>query len=224
LITSIRSKEYSRVRIVANLCGGRGSQSGYSTFKFSGNSDNDEPSIALPPARMNTQIKAKTYEEALKAFQKNHQLSDREYMVQVDDNGFVYAYNKGGRGSVSPYSRNVKEGVQKNSMLIHNHPKDGWDIFSSADLTTTAGIRNAKGIVATSYGGKTFTITKGTHFNATRFTNAVNNAKLRGLDYNHAVDNWLTANQKRYGYKYKSQNYRNPSRTRKGSVSLDLPF
>lgn len=94
MITSQRSKEYTRVRIIANLCGGRGAQSGYSTFKFSENNDRDEPSTALPPARMNTQIKAKTYEEALKAFQKNHQLSDREYMVQVDENGFVHAYNK----------------------------------------------------------------------------------------------------------------------------------
>ena len=172
---------------------------------------------------MNTQIKNKTYEDALKAFQKNHQFSDREYMVQVDENGFVYAYNKGGRGSVSPYGQ-TRDGVQKNSMLIHNHPKDGWDIFSDADLTTTAGIQNALGIVATSYGGMTFTVRKGTHFKATKFANAVTNAKLRGLDYNHAVDNWLTANQKRYGYKYTSQGYKNPSRTRKGSVSLTIPF
>lgn len=178
---------------------------------------------------MNTKIKDKTYEGAFKVFKETHENSKKEFMVQIDSNGYVHAYNKGSSGSVSPYNNDPSRSergasVRKNAMLVHNHPVGGWDIFSDADLTVTAGIPNAKGIVATSYNGMTFTVTKGTHFKAEKFANAVNTAKLRGLDYNHAVDNWLTANQKRYGYKYTSQGYKNPSRTRKGSVSLDLPF
>lgn len=56
---------------------------------------------------------------------------------------------------------------------------------------------------------------KGTHFDAVRFSRALSNATLRGLDYTHAADNWLTANQKRYGYRYTSKGYVNPSRSRK---------
>lgn len=101
-------------------------------------------------------------------------------------------------------------------------PTIAWSDESSYDWCFDGEPKHS--IVATSYNGMTFTVTKGTHFKAEKFANAVNTAKLRGLDYNHAVDNWLTANQKRYGYKYTSQGYKNPSRTRKGSVSLDLPF
>lgn len=169
---------------------------------------------------MNTKIKDKTYQGAFEAFKNEHGNAEREYMVQIDPMGFVHAYNKGSSGSVSPYNSDSSKkergaSVRKGAMLVHNHPVGGWDIFSDADLTVTAGIPNAKGIVATSYRGMTFTVTKGTHFKAEKFANAVVNAKLRGTDYNHAVDNWLTANQKRYGYKYTSEGYTNPSRSRK---------
>lgn len=169
---------------------------------------------------MNTKIKDKTYQGAFEAFKNEHGNAEREYMVQIDPMGFVHAYNKGSSDSVSPYNSDSSKkergaSVRKGAMLVHNHPVGGWDIFSDADLTVTAGIPNAKGIVATSYRGMTFTVTKGTHFKAGKFANAVVNAKLRGTDYNHAVDNWLTANQKRYGYKYTSEGYTNPSRSRK---------
>ena len=39
-------------------------------------------------------------------------------------------------------------------------------------------------------------------FNASGFVKAINTATLSGKDYNDAVNKWLKANQKKYGYKY----------------------
>lgn len=77
-------------------------------------------------------------------------------------------------------------------------------------VNTALGTR--KGIVAVSgtkgrsedsakYAG-TYSFVKGTHFNASGFVKAINTATLKGADYNDAVNKWLKANQKKYGYKY----------------------
>jgi len=132
-------------------------------------------------------------------------LANREWSIEVDENGFAYGYAKGGSTSVASPSNIGKYGKQ--AMIIHNHPKIGEPNFSDADLLNTANSKSRKGIVATSAYGQTFTFTKGTHFNATKFSNAVRKAKLHGIDYTDAVDKWLIANQSRYGYKYKAENY-----------------
>ncbi len=171
---------------------------------------------------MNTAIKTKTYESALDTFISKHAGSEIEYGAQIDAQGFVSSYNKGNAGSVDITNRNpsrrevLRNGIKPNSMLVHNHP--GGSHFSLQDLDVTSRTPNSRGIVAvgTRNGStRTFSISKGTHFNAIGFSKAIRTATLRGLDYDHALDNWLTANQKRYGYRYTSKGYVNPSRSRK---------
>ena len=149
-------------------------------------------------------------------------MAKREFLVQVDDNGYVHAYNKGQAHSVgiqkvknvTKYDMSKKvQGVAPKSMIIHNHPSGGH--FSDADLINTARLKNTKGVVATGSKGATFTLRKGTHFKADAFIKAVSKAKLNGLDYDHAVHNWLTANQKKYGYKYKATGYTVPTKGKK---------
>ena len=53
------------------------------------------------PAEANVQIKTKTYEEALKNFQKNFASADHEYAYEVDKQGFVHFFNEGEAHSVS---------------------------------------------------------------------------------------------------------------------------
>ena len=149
-------------------------------------------------------------------------MAKREYLVQVDANGYVHAYNKGQAYSVGiqkvkgvtkyDMSKDI-QGIQKNVMVIHNHPSGGN--FSGADLINTSILKNTTGVVATGSKGATFTFRKGTHFKSQAFQRALAKATLKGTDYTHAVDNWLTANQKRYGYKYTTEGYSNPSRKRK---------
>lgn len=161
---------------------------------------------------MNTQIKIKTYENALDTFKKNHQTNgDREYAVEVDEQGFVHQYKRGQAHSV------VIGGTNKTYTIIHNHPSGGN--LSGQDLLSTALDRNSKGVVAVGNTtglqknkGATFSFKKGTHFKAIQFANALGNAKLKGFDYTHAVNRWLTANQKKYGYKYTAEDYVNPTK------------
>lgn len=47
-----------------------------------------------------------------------------------------------------------------------------------------------------------YILQKGNHFKANAFVKAVNNAHLKGKDYDDAVDRWLKANAKKYDYKY----------------------
>ena len=176
--------------------GGGGAET--KTFKFqgAGGSGNENNSTPIPAAVANVKIKSKTFEGALAEFKRNHLLANREFAYEVDRDGYVSQYVKGARSSVGIAStRNTKE-----SMIIHNHPSGG--AFSDADLLSTALDGRAKGIVAS---GKNYDyiFEKGTHFKADKFTKAVRRATLKGTSYDNAVDNWLTANQKKYGYKYK---------------------
>lgn len=167
------------------------------TFKFdhakgNGNENNRTP---IPPAVANVKIKSKTFEGALAEFKRNHLLADREFAYEVDDQGYVSQYIRGARSEVGIMSsRNTR-----NSMIIHNHPSGG--AFSDGDLISTALDGRSKGIIAS---GKNYdyTFQKGGHFKAGQFVKAVKSARMKGTSYDDAVDKWLTANQKKYGYKY----------------------
>lgn len=183
------------------LNGGRGADSGSSgTFKFSHASDsggggNDKQ---LLPATANTKIKAKTLDGALAEFKRNHLDSDHEWAYEVDSNGYVHQYVEGAAHSVG-IGASAKVGRGQKTMIIHNHPSGG--AFSDADLISVSSQKRAKGIIAS---GKNYDykFEKGTHFKAQAFTKAVKNAKMKGKDYDDAVDKWLKKNQKTYGYKY----------------------
>ncbi len=189
--------------------GGRGGGSG---MGFSGgwpsaiNGNDKDRTVADHPARMNTRLGVnRTYEDMVRAFAEAHSNADEEHGVVIDAYGFATKYRHGNAGSISGLSGNGTE------IAVHNHPKDGWPTFSKEDVINTA-MGTRKGIVAVSskqgrsaetakYAG-TYSFVKGTHFNASGFVKAVNRAKLSGRDYNDAVDKWLRANQRKYGYKY----------------------
>lgn len=182
------------------LDGGRGASSG-SGETFSFNHANDKGSgfqKALPPALANTKIKAKSLDGALEEFKKNHLNSDHEWAYEVDANGYVHQYIEGSRSSVA-IGANAKVGKGQKTMIIHNHPSGG--AFSDSDLLSVSMQRRAKGIIAS---GKNYDykFEKTSHFNASSFTKAVKGAKMKGSSYDDAVDKWLKANQKKYGYKY----------------------
>ena len=186
------------------LNGGRGAGDGtQSTFKFGhadqrGQGNNGKQ---LLPAQANVKIKSKTLEGAMNEFRAKHGNSDHEWAYEVDDNGYVHQYVEGAKHSVAIGSR-AKVGKGQKTMILHNHPSGGH--FSDADLISTAMDGRSKGIVATSTKAQ-YTFEKGTHFKANAFTKAVKNATLKGTSYDDAVDKWLKANSKKYGYKYTKQ-------------------
>lgn len=190
--------------------GGRGSDSGLGSFNqkwpSANNGNGKDETVSDFPARMNTKIGVnRTYDDMVDAFSVVHKDADEEHGVVVDLYGFATKYRHGNSGSISGLTGNGTE------IAIHNHPAGGWPAFSKEDVINTA-LGTRKGIVAVSgtkgrsaetakYAG-TYTFVKGTRFNATGFTKAVNSATLQGKDYNDAVHKWLKANQKKYGYKY----------------------
>lgn len=188
---------------IPELEGGRGaSGGGESTFKFGHASDGrgsgGEPDKQLLPAYANTKIKAKTLDGALAEFKRNHLLADHEFAYEVDSNGYVHQYIEGQAHSVGIFAgAKVRKGER--TMIVHNHPSGG--AFSDSDLITMSMQTRAKGIIAS---GKNhdYKVEKGTHFKASAFIKAVKNARPKGKDYDDAVDKWLKANQKKYGYKY----------------------
>lgn len=185
---------------IPSLDGGRGASSGAGgTFSFnhaSGGGSGFQNS--LPPALANTKIKAKSLDGALEEFKRNHLDSDHEWAYEVDASGYVHQYIEGSSSSVA-IGANAKVGKGQKTMIIHNHPSGG--AFSDSDLLSVSAQSRAKGIIAS---GKKYDykFEKGSHFNASAFTKAVKNAKMKGKDYDDAADKWLKANQKKYGYKY----------------------
>lgn len=147
------------------------------------------------PARMNNKIKVKSEAEAIRQFRAEHGKDTKEHLINVDKNGFVSGYNHGGSGS-------VRVGRYRNGdLVIHNHPGDGT--FSPTDMLMMAGTRT-RGIVATHSKGYRI-VTKGTHFDSVGFTKAIKRKQKTGFvgkDIDKAVDKFLKANQKRYGYKF----------------------
>lgn len=182
------------------LNGGSGNSSG-ATKEFSvkdgaggnaiGNYDFDLP------ARMNTKIKVKTEEEAIKVFREMHKDSKIEHAVNIDVDGFASGYSHGEEGTVHPAPH------KKGDMTVHNHPNRRWgnlSQFSFADLKHTV-TNSTRGIIATHDDGY-YKFLKGGHFKGEKFIRDLKKAKFKGKNYDEAFDKWLKANQKKYGYKY----------------------
>lgn len=156
-------------------------------------------------ARFNASFgKDTSFDKTLEAFRNAHASADKEHGITVDVHGFVTSYIHGTRNEVMISGGNGE-------FVFHNHPKDGWPTFSGGDLINTA-MEPSSGIVASSskqgrtaetaqYAGD-YIFTKTPHFKASSFVKAVKTANLKGKDYNDAVNKWLTANQKKYGYVY----------------------
>lgn len=186
--------EESDTLYIPPLEGGRGASGKDGEFSFNHAERNGkDKSHNLLPAYANTRIKSKTLESAMKEFQQKHKDSDHEWAYEVDDQGYVHQYIEGNKTSVAISSKS------RNTMILHNHPSGG--AFSDSDLISTSMDRHSRGIVAS---GKKFdyVFQKGTHFKANEFIKAVKSAKMKGKDYDDAVDKWLRKNQKKYGYKY----------------------
>lgn len=182
---------------------GRGSSKGIGNElqQWKGASGDGGSNKNLLPAQANTRIKSKSLDGALAEFKRNHLLSNREFAYEVDEDGYVHQYIRGGNSSVG-ISSGAKVRRGDRTMIIHNHPNGS--AFSPADMLSTAADRRAKGIIAS---GKNYDykFEKGTRFKAAEFTQAVRRAEKKGLpgkDINDAVDRFLRENQKKYGYKY----------------------
>lgn len=147
----------------------------------------------LFPAYANVRIKAKSLEGAMEEFHNRFQNEDHEWAYEVDPQGYVHQYKEGNAHSVSISGRN------KDNMILHNHPSGG--AFSDSDLIS-ASLGNEKGIVASGKNGDYIFQKNGGHFKANEFVKAVKKAQMEGTSYDDAVDKWLTANQKKYGYRY----------------------
>ena len=174
----------------------KGNSGKQKNFKF-GNAEHGsgkDKTHSLLNASLNIKIKRKTPEGAMRAFQKIHGNSDHEFGATIDSQGFVHRYVEGNAHSVSIFSNN------KDHLVLHNHPSGG--AFSKNDMLSTAR-EKSRGIVAS---GKNYdyVFLKGSHFErySQAFQHAVKNSTLQGKDYDDAVHKWLTANQKKYHYKY----------------------
>ncbi|MBQ7670566.1 MAG: hypothetical protein IJS45_07595 [Clostridia bacterium] len=189
--------------------GGRGGSSGMEGFggkwPSAGGLGKDETTEDFP-ARMNVKIGViRNYDDMVRAFAQQHAAAEIEHGVVVNEFGFATKYLHGNAGSISGLTGNGRE------IAVHNHPAGGWPTFSKEDVVNTA-LGTRRGIVAVSstagrdastakYAG-TYSFVKGSHFNASGFVKGVNSARLSGKDYNDAVNKWLKANQKKYGYTY----------------------
>lgn len=180
------------------LEGGSGNSSG-ATKEFGVGEGSGEmviPDFDLP-ARMNTKIKIKTEQEAIKVFREMHKDSKVEHAVNIDLDGFASGYSHGSEGSVIPAPH------KKGDMTIHNHPERRWgklSHFSFADLKNTV-MSSKRGIIATHDDGY-YKFLKGGHFKGEQFIRDLKKARFKGKDYDDAFDKWLRKNQKTYGYKY----------------------
>ncbi len=187
--------------------GGRGGDSGSWEGGFpSGGGGGNERSTPDFPARFNSRD-VRNYEKTLELFRQMHANDDLESAISVDERGYTYKYMHGNEGSVGISA------TGRGQIIIHNHPSDGWPVFSKQDLISSASSSYERGVVASSglagrsgnntakYAGD-YTFIKGPKFNANGFIKAINKAQLRGNDPNHAADKWLRANQKKYGYTY----------------------
>lgn len=179
--------------------GGRGAGSGERTFTPSSAGSEPGNSKRLLPAEMNTRIKNKTPEAAIAEFNKKHQNADHEWAVEVDDQGFVHQYVEGGKHSVGIGGSNTSK--NRKTTIVHNHPSGGH--FSSADLMNVAQNRRSNGVIASPKGKNYYyKFERGPHFDSKTFMKDFPHAKMRGKSYDDAMDKWLRANAKKYGYKY----------------------
>ena len=84
---------------------------------------------------------------------------------------------------------------------MHNHPSGG--AFSKNDMLATARDKGT-GIVAIGSKGGDYYFRKTGHFKSAAFERAVKNAKMKGVDYDDAVRNWLgdKNRQKKFGFRF----------------------
>lgn len=212
---SVRDRIAAVDSLQISLSGSAGSKEGEKTFKFnhaSGGNGKDETKD-LFPAYANTRIKSKSLEGAMQEFHERFKNEDHEWAYEVDEQGYVHQYKEGNATSVSISGRN------KNNMILHNHPSGG--AFSDSDLISVS-LGNEKGIVASGKNGDYIFQKKGGHFKGAEFVKAVKRAKMSGTSYDDAVDKWLTANQKKYGYTYKFVKDTSGNTTRAdGKIGMD---
>lgn len=178
--------------------GGNGASGPQQKFQFGGSGEKGGQANYDLPAKVNTKIKVKTADEAIKQFRNMHEKSKIEHAITIDSDGFVSGYGHGKSGSVVP-----PVGV-KGDTVVHNHPQRSYgkaSHFSDADMFYVSGNKQMRGIIATFEGGY-HNFQKGTHFKAEDFSRAVRKANFSGTDYDDAVTKWLKRNQKKYGYKY----------------------
>lgn len=132
----------------------------------------------------------------LRRFRDKYGNADREYGAAVDELGYVYNIQKGGKTSVAINGN-------KGQTIVHNHP--GGGNFSDSDLLSTA-MSKEKGIIATGSNvknPKTYHFQKNDGFRAKEFVKAVRNAKWpKKYSYDEGADWWLRKHQRTYGYKY----------------------
>lgn len=186
------------------LYGGRGGSSNSKTFTM-GHAGGSGGGLGIDgtgnhvPAEANVQIKTKTYEEALKNFQKNFANADHEYAYEVDKQGFVHFFNEGEAHSVS---LSLKSLSNKNTVIVHNHPSDGH--FSDTDLLNLT--RHKSGGVVAVGKTNTYSVLKvDGRFDNNGFAKMIHDASrkgIKGTSYDDAVHKLLKANAKKYGYVY----------------------
>ena len=196
---------WKKIEFPAERKGGSGM--GFSGGWPSGGGGDGKESDTDFPARMNVKLSgaSRSYDDMVREFTQLHGSAGKEHGIVVDEAGFVSKYLHGERSSIAGLTG------KSNEIAIHNHPSHGWPIFSREDVVNTA-LGTRRGIVAVStvagrdeetakYAG-TYTFVKTAKFNASGFVKGASSAKLSGKDYNDAVNKWLKANQKKYGYTY----------------------
>lgn len=180
------------------LDGGRGSSSGSmgGGFNHAGRERGKKAIFEqMYSAEFNVGGKNRSYEKVLEHFKNKYANADREYGVEVDDNGFVHQHVQGTSSSVSI-------GASKGNTIIHNHPSGGN--FSDTDLISTAS-DSSKGIVAVG-NKKSYSFSKTNKFKSKEFIKAVKKAKWpTRYDYDKGADWWLKKNAKEYGYIYSAK-------------------
>lgn len=185
--------ESDQYEMLIEIDGGRGSRSeGQLDFTFGHAPIDLDGSRARFPAEFNDGEKFQSEDKALEKFREKHANSDKEFAIAVDEDGFVHQYQEGGTTAVAIAGRDGQ-------LVIHNHPNDG--AFSDGDLLSCAQNKGERGIIASGKSGD-YIFKKGKNFNAEGFVKAVHTAKMRGTDYNDAVDKWLMKNRDKYGYEY----------------------
>ena len=200
--------------MLVNNCGGRGA-----SFRAKGEKRSltfakgiGSPSEKLHPAYMNRIKNTGNEDRIIQDFNKKHTKANREYAIQIDENGYVTNYYKGKRGSVSYSTEETKD-----KHLVHNHPSAGWGNFSGTDLETwastgqravTASSRNSTPIsnvapkVYANRRAGTYTIRKKSHFKRDEFIKAIKNLKVESKNYDRSLGKWLKNNASTFGYEY----------------------
>ena len=163
------------------------------------------------PAYLNTLVNARrrSVEDIVKAFGRMNTPSLKEFSAALDELGFAHKYNKGGANSTAHLVLDNGGGFS-----LHNHPtfnKKGesvaWNTFSGQDLKNSAR-DNARGTIVTSNGDKKVRMfIKSKKFDKDGFVKGLSKARATTGNYDTDMDNWLRANQKKYGFKFRKFGY-----------------